>query len=86
MTSFAFILGVLPLFKASGAASASQRAIGTGVIGGMLAATILGVIFIPAFYVVVRKLTGDRLSHYDHVRQDEWAHHPPATETSDAKD
>ncbi|MDR2430189.1 MAG: multidrug efflux RND transporter permease subunit [Puniceicoccales bacterium] len=74
MTSFAFVLGVLPLFKASGAASASQRAIGTGVIGGMLAATLLGVLLIPAFYVVIRKLTGNRTSHYDHVRQDEWQH------------
>jgi len=73
MTSFAFILGVWPLFKASGAASASQRAIGTGVIGGMLAATLLGVFFIPAFYVVVRKLTGDRTSHYDRVRKEEMA-------------
>ncbi|MDR2513518.1 MAG: multidrug efflux RND transporter permease subunit [Puniceicoccales bacterium] len=87
MTSFAFILGVLPLFKASGAASASQRAIGTGVIGGMIAATVLGVIFIPAFYVVVRKLTGNHLSHYDHVRQDEWEHHTsaPAAEATNAK-
>lgn len=78
MTSFAFVLGVLPLFKASGAASASQRAIGTGVIGGMLSATILGVLLIPAFYVVVRKLTGNRTSHYDHVRQDEWQHQAQA--------
>jgi multidrug efflux pump len=73
MTSFAFILGVWPLFKASGAASASQRAIGTGVIGGMLAATLLGVLFIPAFYVVVRKLTGNRISHYDKIHLEELA-------------
>lgn len=71
MTSFAFILGVLPLFLASGAASASQRAIGTGVVGGMLAATILGVFFIPVFFVVVRKLTGQRMSHYDRIRREE---------------
>ena len=73
MTSFAFILGVWPLFKASGAASASQRAIGTGVIGGMIASTLLGVLFIPAFYVVVRKLTGNRLSHYDKIHLEELA-------------
>ncbi len=71
MTSFAFILGVLPLFLASGAASASQRAIGTGVVGGMLAATLLGVFFIPVFFVVVRKLTGQRMSHYDKIRREE---------------
>ena len=56
MTSFAFILGVLPLAIASGAGSASQRAIGTGVIGGMLSATVLAVFFIPLFFVVVRRL------------------------------
>ena len=56
MTSFAFILGVLPLAIASGAGSASQRAIGTGVMGGMIAATVLAVFFVPVFYVVVRKL------------------------------
>ncbi|MDR2982019.1 MAG: multidrug efflux RND transporter permease subunit [Puniceicoccales bacterium] len=69
MTSFAFILGVMPLYRASGAASASQRAIGTGIVGGMLAATILGMIFIPVFYVVVRKITGNRTSHYDEIRK-----------------
>ncbi|NYZ62015.1 efflux RND transporter permease subunit [Luteimonas deserti] len=53
MTSLAFILGVVPLTLASGAGAASQNAIGTGVIGGMLAATFLGVLFIPIFYVWV---------------------------------
>jgi multidrug efflux pump len=56
MTSFAFILGVLPLVVSSGAGSASQNAIGTGVAGGMLAATVLGVFFVPVFYVVVRRI------------------------------
>ena len=56
MTSFAFILGVLPLAIASGAGSASQRAIGTGVMGGMVTATVLAVFFVPVFYVVVRKI------------------------------
>lgn len=51
MTSMAFILGVLPLALASGAGAASQRSIGTGVIGGMLTATLLGVIFVPIFFV-----------------------------------
>ncbi|MCE4554011.1 efflux RND transporter permease subunit [Roseateles cellulosilyticus] len=55
MTSLAFILGVLPLVLASGAGSASQRAIGTGVMGGMISATMLAVFFVPVFFVVVRK-------------------------------
>jgi hydrophobe/amphiphile efflux-1 (HAE1) family protein len=60
MTSFAFILGVMPLAVSRGAGSASQNAIGIGVAGGMLAATVLGIFFVPLFYVVVRKLTGGR--------------------------
>ena len=56
MTSLAFGLGVLPLVLASGAGSASQRAIGTGVIGGMITGTALAVIFVPVFFVVVRGL------------------------------
>ncbi|WP_050461921.1 efflux RND transporter permease subunit [Herbaspirillum autotrophicum] len=56
MTSLAFILGVLPLVIASGAGSASQRAIGTGVMGGMITATVLAVFLVPVFFVVVRKL------------------------------
>jgi multidrug efflux pump len=56
MTSMAFVLGVLPLALASGAGANSQRAIGTGVMGGMLTATVLAVFMIPLFYVVVRRL------------------------------
>ncbi|GAB3467112.1 efflux RND transporter permease subunit [Massilia terrae] len=56
MTSMAFILGVLPLVIASGAGAASQRAIGTGVMGGMLVATGLGVFFVPVFFVVIRRI------------------------------
>jgi multidrug efflux pump len=56
MTSMAFILGVLPLVLASGAGSASQRAIGTGVVGGMISAVTLSVLFVPVFYVVVRRI------------------------------
>ncbi len=55
MTSLAFTLGVLPLVIASGAGSASQRSIGTGVMGGMISATLLSVLFVPIFYVVVRR-------------------------------
>ncbi|MBN2740747.1 MAG: multidrug efflux RND transporter permease subunit [Rhodobacteraceae bacterium] len=57
MTSLAFMLGVLPLAIASGAGAAAQRAIGVGVMGGMAAATFIGVFMVPAFYVLVRKLT-----------------------------
>ena len=55
MTSLAFVLGVLPLAIASGAGSASQRSIGTGVMGGMISAVLLSVLFVPVFYVVVRR-------------------------------
>ena len=55
MTSFAFILGVVPLYIAGGASSASQRAIGTTVFWGMLVGTLLSVFLVPLFYVVVRK-------------------------------
>ncbi len=56
MTSLAFILGVLPLAIAVGASAGSQNAIGTGVMGGMISATILAVIFVPVFFVVVMRL------------------------------
>nr|WP_250808298.1 efflux RND transporter permease subunit [Neorhizobium tomejilense] len=57
MTSFAFILGVLPLAIASGAGSGAQNSIGIGVMGGMIAATVLGIFFAPLVFVVVRRLT-----------------------------
>jgi multidrug efflux pump len=56
MTSLAFILGVMPLVVASGAGSAGQRAIGTGVMSGMISATVLAVLFVPIFFVVVRRI------------------------------
>lgn len=58
MTSMAFMLGVLPLALANGAGSASQNAIGTGVIGGMLTATFVATFLIPMFYVVVSNRLG----------------------------
>jgi multidrug efflux pump len=63
MTSLAFILGVVPLAIATGASSASQQAIGTGVIGGMITAT-LAVIFVPVFFVVVIKLVQRFTKHH----------------------
>jgi multidrug efflux pump len=61
MTSFAFILGVLPLVFASGAGANARRALGTGVTGGMLSAVILGVLLAPLFFVAIRRIVGDKL-------------------------
>ena len=64
MTSLAFMLGVLPLAISTGAGSASQRAIGTGVMGGMATATIVGVVFVPLFFVLVRSFfKGSKRQH-----------------------
>jgi multidrug efflux pump len=60
MTSMAFILGVTPLALSTGAGAVSRQAIGTGVIGGMLAATFLAIFFVPMFYLLVMKLTKAR--------------------------
>ncbi|WP_244814301.1 efflux RND transporter permease subunit [Caballeronia sp. Lep1P3] len=76
MTSLAFILGVMPLAISNGAGSASQHAIGTGVIGGMLTATFLAIFMVPMFFVVIRaQFSGEKenpetaLEHYEQ-------HHP----------
>ncbi|MBN9047395.1 MAG: multidrug efflux RND transporter permease subunit [Rhizobiales bacterium] len=61
MTSLAFALGVVPLMIARGASAETQHAIGTGVFGGMVSATVLAVLFIPVFYVVVMRLFSRRL-------------------------
>lgn len=60
MTSFAFILGVLPLATASGAGAGSQNSIGIGVMGGMISATLVGIFLIPVLYVATRALAGVR--------------------------
>jgi multidrug efflux pump len=72
MTSMAFMLGVLPLAISSGAGSASQRAIGTGVIGGSMVGTILAVFFVPIFFVIVRGLF--KVSERQHQFDAEHAH------------
>ena len=61
MTSFAFILGVMPLVVSTGAGANARHAIGTGVAGGMITAAVLGVLFVPVFFVCVRRLLGDPL-------------------------
>ncbi len=60
MTSFAFGLGVLPLALATGAGAAAQNSIGIGVLGGIIAATFLGIYLVPGFYVTVRRMTARR--------------------------
>ncbi len=81
MTSFAFILGVLPLAISTGAGANSRHSIGTGVIGGMVFATVLGVIFIPLLFVAVRRMLGDKLdeqtAEYLHLQNDGEASHRP---------
>jgi HAE1 family hydrophobic/amphiphilic exporter-1 len=58
MTSFAFILGVVPLWTASGAGAVARQIMGTAVIGGMLAASLIGIFFIPAIFYLVEKWSG----------------------------
>ncbi|MFC3394813.1 efflux RND transporter permease subunit [Brenneria rubrifaciens] len=60
MTSLAFILGVLPLVISSGAGSGAQNAVGTGVMGGMITATVLAIFFVPVFFVVIRRRFGKK--------------------------
>ena len=65
MTSFAFVLGCVPLFTATGAGSVGRQIMGTAVIGGMLAATGIAVFIIPALYVIVERVASlsKRRSH-----------------------
>jgi HAE1 family hydrophobic/amphiphilic exporter-1 len=65
MTSFAFILGVLPLALATGAGAAARNSVGTAVAGGMVASTILSVVFIPVLYVIIRTLVPGRRRTHD---------------------
>jgi HAE1 family hydrophobic/amphiphilic exporter-1 len=60
MTAFAFILGVVPLMVAIGAGGASRQSIGTTVFGGMLAATVLTLLFVPIFYAVIERFRSRR--------------------------
>jgi multidrug efflux pump len=68
MTSLAFILGVMPLAISTGAGAQSRHAIGTGVMGGMVGATVLAVFLVPLFFVVVRRIFPEKrteASHHD---------------------
>src|SRR5476651_268788 len=75
MTSLAFILGVMPLVISSGAGSGSQNAVGTGVMGGMITATLLAIFFVPVFFVVVRRRFGKKNVDIEHTHAPE--HHNP---------
>jgi multidrug efflux pump len=66
MTSLAFILGVLPLVISSGAGSGAQNAVGTGVMGGMITATVLAIFFVPVFFVVVRRRFSRKSEDVEH--------------------
>ena len=66
MTSLAFILGVMPLVISSGAGSGAQNAVGTGVMGGMITATVLAIFFVPVFFVVVRRRFSRKSDDVDH--------------------
>ena len=66
MTALAFILGVFPLVIATGAGAASRQSLGTTVFGGMLAATVLGLVFTPVFYVTIERLRERRQSEAEH--------------------
>jgi multidrug efflux pump len=67
MTSIAFVLGVTPLVISTGAGSASQNAIGTGVAGGMISGTILAVFLVPVFFVVVARIVTKVTGHEPHA-------------------
>jgi HAE1 family hydrophobic/amphiphilic exporter-1 len=60
MTSFAFIFGCAPLWVAKGAGASARQMLGTAVVSGMLAATLLGVFLVPALFVAVERLVGRR--------------------------
>ncbi|KFC83421.1 multidrug efflux RND transporter permease subunit AcrB [Buttiauxella agrestis] len=67
MTSLAFILGVMPLVISSGAGSGAQNAVGTGVMGGMVTATVLAIFFVPVFFVVVRRRFSSKSEDVEHT-------------------
>ena len=65
MTSLAFSLGVVPLVLSSGAGSGGRRSVGAAVLGGTITGTVLGIIFVPLFFVLVRKVFGSGKTKVD---------------------
>jgi HAE1 family hydrophobic/amphiphilic exporter-1 len=82
MTSFAFILGVLPLAIATGAGAAARNSVGTTVAGGMIASTFLSVIFIPVLYVIIRSLVPGKVRGSDEPEPDDLGAAGPGTATA----
>jgi HAE1 family hydrophobic/amphiphilic exporter-1 len=80
MTAFAFILGVVPLMFATGAGAASRQSIGTTVFGGMLAATILTLAFVPVFYAIIEQWREGRSRHEPAVAHEALEAHAEAAE------
>ncbi len=76
MTSIASIAGFMPLVVAAGAGAASRQAIGTAVVGGMAAATIMSLIFAPAFYVVMQRLSEARRTRRSKTKTSEVSEKP----------
>lgn len=74
MTSMAFIFGMVPLVIATGAGASSRQSIGTGVMGGMFAATFLAIFFVPLFYVMIRRLTQGRHGRVAHQTESAATH------------
>ena len=64
MTSLAFVMGVIPLAVSTGASSGSKHAIGTGVVGGMITATILAIFYIPLFYMLIAGFFSRRIRNH----------------------
>jgi multidrug efflux pump len=69
MTSIAFVLGVLPLAISTGAGANGRRAIGTGVMGGMIAATVIAIFMVPVFFVVVRRIFPGKKQHEENKHE-----------------
>jgi len=69
MTSLAFILGIMPLVLSTGAGSGAQNAVGTGVMGGMVSATVLTIFFVPVFFVVIRRRFSRKNEDIEHAHQ-----------------
>jgi multidrug efflux pump subunit AcrB len=78
MTSFAFILGVVPLVLATGAGAEMRVALGIAVFSGMLGVTIFGIFFTPVFYVVIRWFTEGKLESKMAVAKGSKGHHTPS--------
>lgn len=74
MTSLAFILGIMPLVLSNGAGSGAQNAVGTGVMGGMITATVLAIFFVPVFFVVIRRRFSRKSEDVEHTHSVEHKH------------